>query len=77
MPDRATPEPERKRGIPPRWRIAAAAALACLLLTAASPAFANSYSRGNWSCTDFKNMERSIDLNRKIFIFKEDMHDAL
>ena len=57
MPDRATPEPERKRGIPPRWRIAAAAALACLLLTAASPAFANSYSRGNWDCGDFSSVE--------------------
>ena len=58
MSDRATPKPERNRSIPPRWRIAAAAALGCLLLTAASPAFANSYSRGNWSCRDFRDAEQ-------------------
>ena len=54
MTDRATPKPERNRSTAPRWRIAAAAALACLLLSAASSAFANSYSRGFWRCIDFK-----------------------
>ena len=58
MTDRATPKPERNRSIAPWWRIAAAAALACLLLTAASPAFANSYSRGNWDCSDFRGAEQ-------------------
>ena len=43
----------------PRWRIAAAAALACLLLAASTAAFANSYERGNWLCGDFSRAERN------------------
>ena len=59
MADRAAPNPERNRSIAPRWRIAAAAALVCLLLSTASSGFANSYSRGNWLCEDFEDMEQS------------------
>lgn len=54
MTDRTTPDgaaPAPRRGIAPRWRTAAAA-LVCLLLSAAGSALADSDSRGNWLCSD-------------------------
>ena len=59
MAERATPKPERSCAIPPRRQIAAAAVTAvCLLLCFSSAGFANSYSKGNWSCIDFKAAEQ-------------------
>ena len=58
MAERATPKPERSRAIAPRRRIAAAAVAAvCLLLCFSASGFANSYSKGNWHCRDFKDAE--------------------
>ena len=58
MADRATPKPERSHAIPPWWRIAAAAALVCLLLSFASSGFADNYYRGNYTCEGFREMEQ-------------------
>ena len=59
MADRATPKPERSRALPPWWRIAAAAALACLLLAVSTSGFADNYSRGNWVCVGFNRTEQN------------------
>ena len=62
MAGRATAKPERSCAIARRWQVAAAA-VACLLLCFSTSGFANSYSRGNYSCKGFKEAEQNYRSN--------------
>lgn len=57
----------RMRQCAPRAAFMAAAvlALACPMLAVGTPAFANSYERGNWRCSDFSEAEQQYKANPK------------